>query len=210
MRARVNAACVAAALILCSGLASASAPAPTPADTADKTATPAAPDLPALIECRREIADLLKLDPAVHDPLKAVALGWKPLPQANPFMTEFELTAPITVFGHPTRHIAFSGDSVMAILDLPDPRPLAHQLALETGIDTPAKAIFGKQLRATERFDPDSGQTLIQAVILNVSNVATHPGKTLVGCSYNLDTEGPEPEPASPPPAAANAVPKAD
>jgi hypothetical protein len=163
----------------------------------------AAPDLSALIECRREVPDFLALDPAVRDPLKALALGWKPLPQANPFMTEFELARPITVFGHATSRIAFSGDSIMAILDLPDPRPLAHRLDLETGIDTPQKAIFGKQLRDTEQTDPASGQTLIQAIILNVSNVASHPGKTLAGCSYNLDTEGPEPAPQAPPPASA-------
>jgi len=158
----------------------------------------AAPDLAALIECRKEVPDFLALEPAVREPLKAVALGWKPLPQVNQFMTEFELVAPIVVFGHSSRHIAFSGDSIMAILDLPDPRPLAHELELETGLDTPEKAIFGKQLRATEQTDPATGQTLIQAVILNVSNVASHPGKTLAGCSYNLDTEGTDPAPPAP------------
>ncbi|WDS36014.1 hypothetical protein [Pseudoxanthomonas sp.] len=161
----------------------------------------APPDLAALIECKKEVADFLALDPAVRDPLKAVALGWKPLPQVNQFMTEFQLLKPITVFGHATDHIAFAGDSIMAILDLPDPRPLAHQLDLETGLDTPQKAIFGKQLRETEQTDPASGQTLIQAIILNVSNVASHPGKTLAGCSYNLDTEGPDPAPETAAPA---------
>ncbi|WP_254775225.1 hypothetical protein [Pseudoxanthomonas sp. GM95] len=162
---------------------------------AAEDASIAPPDLAALIECRKEVPDFLALEPALRDPLKAVALGWKPLPQVNQFMTEFELVKPITVFGHATSHIAFAGDSIMAILDLPDPRPLAHQLDLETGIDTPEKAIFGKQLRETEKTDPASGQTLIQAIILNVSNVASHPGKTLAGCSYNLDTEGPDPAP---------------
>lgn len=168
--------------------------------SADQAQPP--PDLAALIECRREVSDFLALEPVARDPLKAVALGWKPLPQVNPFMTEFQLPGTVAVFGHPTSHIAFSGDSIMAILDLPDPRPLAHRLELETGLDTPEKAIFGKQLRATGRTDAASGQTLIQAIILNVSNVASHPGKTLAGCSYNLDTEGPEPAPASAPPAA--------
>lgn len=171
---------------------SASAQVPTSTASVDPAT---APDLAALIECRKEVSDFLELGPVVLDPLKAVALGWKPLPQVNPFMTEFELTRPITVFGHVTSHIAFAGDGIMAILDLPDPRPLAHQLELETGLDTPEKAIFGKQLRATEIPDPASNQTLVQAVILNVSNVTSHPGKTLAGCSYNLDTEGPEPDP---------------
>jgi hypothetical protein len=164
----------------------------------------ATPDLAALIECRGDVGGLTALAPALEDPLKAVALGWQPLPQANMFMTEYRLASPIRVFGHDSGHIAFSGGSVMAILDLPDPRPLAKALALETAIDTPAKAMFGKELRSEETRDADSGKVLIESVVLNVSNVASHPGKTLVGCSYSLDLpEAPEDEtPATPPDAA--------
>ena len=147
----------------------------------------APPDLAALIECRGDMAGFMALAPALQDPLEAVALGWQPLPQANMFMTEYRLASPIRVFGHESSHIAFSGGSVMAILDLPDPRPLASELGLETAIDTPAKAMFGKELRSEESRDGESGQVLIESVILNVSNVSSHPGKTLVGCSYSLD-----------------------
>jgi hypothetical protein len=152
-------------------------------------------DLASLIECRGDIADLTALAPALEDPLKAVALGWRPLPQANMFMTEYRLASPIRVFGNDTDHIAFTGGSVMAILDLPDPRPLAKELALETAIDTPAKAMFGRELRSEETRDAKNGKVLIESVVLNVSNVASHPGKTLVGCSYSLDVpeeEAPE------------------
>lgn len=158
---------------------------------------PSRVDLPGLIECKRELADFNYLAPALADPLKAVSLGWRPLPQANLFLTEFKLNAPINVFGHSTDHIAFSGGSVIAILDLPDPRPLAKQLELETAIDTHAKAMFGKELRSVEQRDEASGVTYIDSAVLNVSNVATHPGKTLVGCSYSLDLEE-EPETAPP------------
>lgn len=163
----------------------------------DAHAQASTPDLPALIECRGDIGGLTALAPALEDPLKAVALGWQPLPQANMFMTEYRLASPIRVFGHDSDHIAFSGGSVMAILDLPDPRPLAQELALETAIDTPAKAMFGKELRSEETRDADSGKVLIESVVLNVSNVASHPGKTLVGCSYSLDLPE-EPEEAAP------------
>lgn len=167
---------------------------------AEENFDPSRIDLPGLIECRRELADFTYLAPALEDPLKAVALGWRPLPQANLFLTEFKLIAPISVFGHATDHIAFSGNSVLAILDLPDPRPLAKQLELETAIDTPAKAMFGKELRSEEERDEASGVTFIDSAVLNVSNVDSHPGKTLVGCSYSLDLEEepeamPEPEP---------------
>lgn len=159
------------------------------AQTADpeEKLDPARIDLPALIECRSQLADFHYLAPALIDPLQAVSLGWRPLPQANLFMTEYKLTAPITVFGHKTDHIAFAGDSIIAVLDLPDPRPLAKQLELEAAIDTPAKAMFGKELVSLEETDPETGTGFIRSVVLNVSNVSSHPGKTLVGCSYSLD-----------------------
>ena len=182
--------------------------APAPAATAEEKLEAAKIDLPALIECRRVLADFHYLAPALADPLQAVALGWRPLPQANLFMTEFALNTPITVFGHATTHIAFTGDSIIALLDLPDPRPLARQLELETAIDTPAKAMFGKELVSLEEPNTEAGVTFIRSVVLNVSNVVSHPGKTLVGCSYSLDlAEYPEPAEASALPAGVDTAP---
>lgn len=163
---------------------------------AQENSAAAKPDLPALIECRADRSGFMALSPGLEDPLKAVAWGWQPLPQANMFMTEFKLATPIRVFGHPTDHIAFAGEAVMAILDLPDPRPLARQLELETAIDTPDKAMFGKELVSREIHDAELGTTLIESVVLNVSNVSSHPGKTLVGCSYSLDMPEEEEPPA--------------
>ena len=147
----------------------------------------ARPDLVALIECRGDLGQLSALAPVLEDPLKAVAMGLQPLPQANMFMSEYRLAAPIRVFGHDSDHIAFSGSGVVALLDLPDPRPLAQQLELETAVDTPAKAMFGKEVRSEEIHDPASGKALIDSAVLNVSNVSSHPGKTLAGCSYSVD-----------------------
>lgn len=159
-------------------------------------------DLAALIECRQTLADFHYLAPALADPLQAVALGWRPLPQANMFMTEFVLNSPVKVFGHDTDHIAFTGDSIIALLDLADPRPLAKQLELETAIDTPAKAMFGKEVSSIEDRDEATGTVYIRSAVLNVSNVASHPGKTLAGCSYSLDMaeEPEEPADAAPQP----------
>lgn len=170
---------------------------------AQESPAPTRPDLPALIECRADHAAFLALAPAMTDALQAVAWGWQPLPQSNMFMTEFQLATPIRVFGHDTRRIAFAGESVMAVLDLPDPRPLARQLELETAIDTPDKAMFGKELVSNESHDAESGLTVIESVVLNVSNVASHPGQTLVGCSYSLDVpdDAPEDAPQQAPPA---------
>ncbi len=171
----------------------------------DDVENPQPSDMAVLIECRGEVAQFRALAPALEDPLQAVARGWRPLPQANLFLTEFVLTAPITVFGHTTDHIAFSGESVLAIIDLPDPRPLARQLELETGIDTPSKVMFGKEVRTVELADPQTGETLIESMVLAVSNVDSHPGKALVGCSYSVDRV--DPEPPEPVPAVDTVVP---
>lgn len=166
-------------------------------------------DLAALIECRQALADFHYLAPALADPLQAVALGWRPLPQANMFMTEFALNTPISVFGDRTDHIAFTGDSIIAILDVPDPRPLAKRLELETAIDTPAKAMFGKEVSSIEDRDEATGTVYIKSAVLNVSNVASHPGKTLVGCSYSLDVaEDPEAVPEAAPAPNVDAAPR--
>lgn len=148
---------------------------------------PARPDLPALIECRQRIGDFSALAPVLADPLKAVALGWTPLDQSNLFMTEYTLNTPIRVFGHSTSHIAFSGASVMAILDVPDPRPLAKQLNLELGVDNAEKVMYGRELVSEDTTDPKTGEAMIESIVLSVTNVKSHPGKTVVGCGYSLD-----------------------
>ncbi len=166
------------------------------------TGSAAALDLAALIECRQGLADYTAVAPVVADPLKAVANGLQPLPQTNQFMTEFRLAAPITVFGERAEYITVAGASIMAILDLADPRPLAKRLALEDGVDTPAKFMAGRELVSRDVTDPRTGEALIESVILSLSTVKTHPGKTLAGCTYSLDLP---PEEDTPPPGAAPA-----
>ncbi|KRG69848.1 hypothetical protein ABB29_08235 [Pseudoxanthomonas dokdonensis] len=177
-------------------LATGNAHAATSADPgAPPTLDPAQVDLARLISCQDTPENFLPLAIAIQDPLQAVALGWRPLPQANMFMSEYLLNQPITVLGHRTDHIAFAGSSVMAVLDLPDPRPLARQLQLETALDTPEKAMFGKEVLSEPFIDGD-GKAQVRSMILNVSNVTSHPGKTLLGCTYSID---PEEEPAESP-----------
>jgi hypothetical protein len=172
-----------------------------PAWSNPDASTRPAPDLAALIECRADYPALLAVLPVIEEPLRAVAVGWRPLPQANPFMVEFRLNAPISIFGRSTDHIAFAGDAVIGILDLAEPRTLARELELETGIDTPTKALFGREVRVSALPVDADGQEWEESAILNVSNVDSHPGKTLAGCSYSrspVETDGEEPsEPAS-------------
>ncbi|WP_282295940.1 hypothetical protein [Stenotrophomonas sp. PS02289] len=144
-------------------------------------------DLPALIECRQRVADYDALAPVVADPLKAVANGLQPLEQRNQFMAEYRLASPITVFGQRAEYITVSGASIMAILDVADPRPLAKGLALEDGVDNPDKFMAGREVVARDVTDPRTGEAMIESIILSVSTVQSHPGKTLAGCTYSLD-----------------------
>ena len=144
-------------------------------------------DLPALIECRQRVSDYEAVAPVVADPLKAVANGLQPLPQTNQFMTEFRLANPATVFGRQTDHIALAGASVMAVLDLDDPRPLAGELKLETAYDADGKFMAGREVVSRDTTDPKTGEPMIESIILSVSTVRSHPGQTLAGCTYSLD-----------------------
>ncbi len=166
--------------------------APSPA-----ASTSAALDLPALIECRQRVSDYDALAPVVADPLKAVANGLQPLEQRNQFMAEYRLASPITVFGQRAEYITVSGASIMAILDVADPRPLAKGLALEDGVDNPDKFMAGREVVARDVTDPRTGEPMIESIILSVSTVQSHPGKTLAGCTYSLDLPAEEEEPAA-------------
>ncbi|MDR1076774.1 MAG: hypothetical protein LBL59_10985 [Xanthomonadaceae bacterium] len=165
----------------------------TPPIEAADTAAISRIDMAALVECRLGHDEFQTVLPILMQPLKAVSIGWQPLPRANMFMSEYRLTQPVTVFGHRTDHLAFSGDAAFAILDLPDPRVLARELKLDEGIDTPEKVMLGKEVSSEDMVDPATGRPtgIIASAVLTVSNVASHPGRTLVGCSYSRYQEEP-------------------
>ncbi|MFI8717863.1 hypothetical protein ACIGHF_08270 [Stenotrophomonas sp. NPDC077464] len=186
--------------ILCLGLLALTS-APLAAGTAPQL------DLAALIECRQRVADYDAVAPVVADPLKAVANGMQPLPQNNPFMSEYRLARPLTVFGQATEYVAVSGASIMAILDVADPRPMAKALALEDGVDSPEKFMAGREVVSRDVTDPRTGEPMIESIILSLSTVKTHPGKTLAGCTYSLDLPAEDEAPAGALPPAVNTPP---
>lgn len=159
-------------------------------------------DLPALIECRGSVADHAALAAALATPLDAVAHGLQPLPQTNPFMTEYRPARTLTVFGQPAEQIAVAGASIMAVLDLPDPRPLAATLKLDAAVDQPDKFMAGRELVSRDVTDPVTGEAQIESIILSLSTVQSHPGKTLAGCTYSLDLPAETDQGAAPAPAA--------
>lgn len=177
-----------------------------PALAADAAA--AAPDTAALIECRSDIATYARgVVPLLNDAASASAAGWTPLPRTNQYMSEFKLAVPISVFGASTDQIAVSGGTIMALLDQADPRPLAKRLQLETGVDAPEKFMAGREVAVRDIVTPANGKAMIESVILSVSTVSSHPGKTLAGCTYDLDEPAEPATPAKPDTAAPTAPP---
>jgi hypothetical protein len=107
------------------------------------------------------------------------------VPTDNFFLEEYRLAAELSAFGHTTRSIAFTATGPMAIFDDVSPQDLAKQLEL-TAVDMAAgKFMAEKVIVDTKEVDGDT--TFSTYVTLNVSTVDTHPGKTLAGCSYNLN-----------------------
>ena len=161
-------------------------------------ATPYQPNIAALVMCKQRVSDFARIFPYSQDPLKSLSLGWRPLKRINPFMTEYILPQTITVFGYSTRHIAFSGGSIIAILDMPNPHPLAKKLQLTSALDTPQKVLYGREILSRDTKDPQTGKPVIESIVLNLSTVHSHPGKTLVGCNYSFDDPELEKDDAKP------------
>ena len=147
---------------------------------------PATLDLAALIECRAEIKAYNGFAIwLVEEPDAAAKLGWQKLASDNPFLEEYRLGSPVSVFGHATGNIAFTATGPMAILDDISPEQLAKRLGLSVSLASEGKFMAEKVIVDTK--DVDGGTTFSTYITLNVSNVDTHPGKTLAGCSYKLD-----------------------
>jgi len=148
---------------------------------------------------------------AAGDDAQAAKLGWKPVTSSNFLLKEYELPAPIVVAGsYSTRRIAFTSSGILAILDEPDPAVVARKEKIENAMGgdglVDALVASGKVIRAQAeaeiKFRKFLGERVISDVTdpadgdhfrartriaLNVSNVTSHPGKTLYGCSYKME-----------------------
>ena len=147
---------------------------------------PATLDLAALIECKAEVKTYNGFAIWLMGEPDAVArLDWQKVPTDNPFLDEYRMASPIGVFGYQTSNIALTATGPMAILDDVAPEALASKLGLTIDLANAGKFMAEKVIVDTKEVEGDT--TFSTHVTLNVSNVDTHPGKTLAGCSYNLE-----------------------
>lgn len=54
-------------------------------------------------------------------------------------------------------------------------------------MDNADKVMYGRELVSEDTTNPKTGEAMIESIVLSVSNVKSHPGKTVVGCGYSLD-----------------------
>ncbi|RWE36876.1 MAG: hypothetical protein EOS78_16390 [Mesorhizobium sp.] len=145
-------------------------------------------DIAALIECRVDVPSYngfaLWL---ASEPGAAKALSWKEVPSGNPFLRQYNLPAPVHVFGRETGAIVFTATGPMAVLDGIAAPDLARQLDVPATVSMPGK-FLGEKVVA-ENTEEAGGVSLVTRITLNVSTVESHPGKTLAGCSYALDVK---------------------
>jgi hypothetical protein len=165
------------------------------------------------INCRLEVPSYMQFAMAIGGEDKlAQKRRWKKITSRNAFMNEYELPQPIMVAGtYSTRRIAFTGDAILAILDLPDPAILGRREQVDNAMSAEplidALVISGKMSRqeaeAATPFRKFLGERILKGVTdpagkgesygshtvvaRTISNATTHPGKTFYGCTYRLE-----------------------
>lgn len=167
-----------------------SAPASHAATTQDD---PSKIDLAKLIECTTyDVPSYNNFALWLTGPESAKAMrqfGISELPSDNPFLREFQLSMPLTVFGRRTNRIVFTSTGPLAVLDEADPHSLAKQLGATASVDQPNKFLGEKVVLSHKDQQANSDTVLETRISLNVSTVDTHPDKTLAGCSYSIEVE---------------------
>lgn len=136
---------------------------------------------------------------------------WTKIASKNMMLAEYQLPAPITVAGHyTTRHIALTSSGILAVLDLPDPKPLAQEQGIANAADSGPllqslggeEAVPPELIAAIRKSGKFLGEKIVSditekasaenrfgahtVIARNISTVTTHPGKTLYGCSYRI------------------------
>ncbi|WP_260599462.1 hypothetical protein [Sphingomonas endolithica] len=165
------------------------------------------------INCRLDVPSYMQFAMAIGGEQKlAQKRRWKKTTSRNTFMNEYDLPQPIVVAGtYSTRRIAFTGDAILAILDLPDPAVLGRREQVDNAMSAEplidALVTSGKMSRSEAEaaipFRKFLGERIIKditdpagkgesygsrtVVARTISNATTHPGRTFYGCTYRLE-----------------------
>lgn len=139
-----------------------------------------------MIECKASSAEYMGFVLDFQDEQEKKKLGVEAVQQPNSFISEYRLPSPVTVYNkYTTDKIAFTSSGVMAILDHRDAAALAKEQKLDIVMANDQKVLATKSVRKTKPLTKD-GLTSWEEVTRDLSTVTTHPGKTLLGCSYRI------------------------
>jgi hypothetical protein len=105
---------------------------------------------------------------------------------ANPFLSEYRLAKPITVFGQTTNHIAFTNSGLLAVLSGVTAAQMADQLDVRDGGDFMGKYLAERVVSADRIDDDEIDLHGVKRITINVSTVSTHPDRVFVGCGYRF------------------------
>lgn len=98
---------------------------------------PATLDLPALVECRVDVPAYTSFAFwLAGEPDAPGKLGWRAIDSGNPFLSQYEMDKPLTVFGLETKTIVFTSSGPMAVLDGVSVSDLAKKLGIEPTLST--------------------------------------------------------------------------
>jgi hypothetical protein len=117
--------------------------------------------------------------------------GWKKQESNNLLLSQYRLPSSIKIAGHETRTIVFSANAVLAVLHVADPSELARQEKIQNSFPGSNKFLGERELINKSEKDQETGWTVTTRITRNISTVSSHPGKTLVGCSYDINVKLP-------------------
>ncbi len=158
-------------------------------DTQEEVFDPSTLPLEDVVSCLIDVPTYIRFVFWFHDNKEALKLyGMTPIHGGeNPFLAEYRLAKPITVFGHSTTHVAFSSSALLAVLSGVTPQAIAEQLEVEDGGDFMGKYLAQRILSEDPFEEKDLNLKGVRRVSLNVSTVTSHPDRVFVGCSYRME-----------------------
>jgi hypothetical protein len=115
--------------------------------------------------------------------------GWSKVKSPNPMMTQYRLPMPVTVYGYTTSDVVFTSSAMLAVIDLADPTALAKAQNVENIFPGASRFMGEREISNTTEVNTEADITFKKRVAVNISTVSSHPGKTLIGCSYRMDIE---------------------
>jgi hypothetical protein len=144
-------------------------------------------DVAAAVQCKASADDLFTLlvlrD---NDASYAGKRGWKAFEGSNIFFSaRYRLPEPIAVFGRMTDELAFTSNTVFAVLKDVDPKVLGAELGITPDIASGTDYKGARVISDKVEVDPVDGARMRVMEALQITTMDEPPGEVLAGCSQS-------------------------